>query len=83
MQSRADLIKKLVEHGLSQTDAESFADDSIRTDGFLDRRECPKCNGPLTRKLDPRQAGPTQAVGSWFNYRCPCGYMCDRVEGAN
>lgn len=42
---------------------------------------CPQCGKNIERKLDPRQAGPTEFGGIWFNYRCSaCGFFTDVAE---
>lgn len=44
---------------------------------------CPKCAQPLTRRVDPRQAGTGPQPGQvWINYRCAgrCGFAADRPE---
>ena len=63
----------------------SYVDEFVRgqreEDENLARLECPRCSGPVTRKLDDRQQGPHGFPGGeWYNYRCGCGYMMDRVE---
>jgi hypothetical protein len=60
--------------------SEAEVDQAIAEMRRLDAGRCPKCAGPISRKVDPRQAGPTSFHGTWFNYRCPCGYMSDRSE---
>lgn len=56
------------------------------TDAKIDVGICPQGSAApntrhvLTRSLDPRQAGPTQIAGKWFNYRCTCGWFADRCE---
>jgi hypothetical protein len=41
---------------------------------------CPNCKGTLERKLDARQAGPSEVVGQWYNCKCTnCGYTCDAI----
>lgn len=74
----AELLKK---RGMD--DEEIFADIErhIEEDKKLDARICPKCGGPLERKVDERMAGPGRADDQvWINYRCPCGFLLDRAE---
>lgn len=66
---------------MKDTDIDEYIRGMNRIDDSLNKQVCPTCSGPLTRKLDPRQAGPHKGEGLWFNYRCAqCKYMCDRVE---
>lgn len=81
--SRAEKIQKLIAHGLTPQQAEEFQDHSDRLDDQLNRRVCPTCGGALSRKLDGRQTGVRARGTVWFNYRCSCGYMCDRAEAEN
>jgi hypothetical protein len=46
----------------------------------LDGGVCPDCRKPIERRLDARQVGCDELPGVWFNYRCPCGFACDRKE---
>ena len=70
--------------GLGQSEIDSFVRDHNETAEHLDRGVCPMCkSGPIRRTLDPRQTGTTQSAGSWFNYRCPCGFMLDVKEEPN
>lgn len=42
--------------------------------------KCPDCAGDIVATEDPRQAGDYEGVGTWFNYRCACGYICGLVH---
>jgi len=55
-------------------------DEMRREHDSLDAQRCPKCGERLSKQLDRRQDGITSVAGSWYNYRCGCGYMCDRCE---
>lgn len=64
-------------------DAVERAIDEMKAEGAkIDAGICPSCGSKLTRTLDPRQAGPTELAGKWFNYRCTerCGWFADRCE---
>lgn len=76
-------IRELENPGFSPSEWEIFIEDTVREHASLDRRECPKCGGALSRSLDPRQAGPTSlGPGTlWFNYTCgSCPWFGDRKE---
>ena len=75
-----DYEKRLRDGGIPQDQCRRIIDDCIREDAFLDRQICPRCKGRLGRSEDPRQVGVSELAGTWFNYRCPCGYMVDRKE---
>jgi len=81
--SDARLREHLKAGGLSDAETEEYIEDARKLTECLDKRECPECKGKLSRKLDPRQAGPTSCAGSWFNYKCSCGYIVDRIEEPN
>lgn len=67
--------------GASDAGIEEMIDAMKRENAALDRRVCPKCRAVIDRRIDPRQAGPSELAGTWVNYRClACRYMTDRVE---
>ncbi len=72
------------ESGMSEAEVEEGLAKMVSDDAKLDRCECLKCGGKLTRTLDPRQDGDAFGHGEWFNYNCAaCGFHVDRAEGAN
>ena len=79
----------LLKGGASAIDVAREIRDMKFNDALIDGGFCPKCASPITRTKDPRQDGPTEIAGTWFNYRCtnpePCGWFTDRCEpvGAN
>jgi hypothetical protein len=67
--------------GLDPKEIEDAIAELQRESDCLDRGECPKCGGKVTRTLDPRQVGLSEVSGAWFNYRCGCGkLLVDRKE---
>ena len=72
--------QRLIQCGVSEEESNRIVDDNLEEASCIDNGICPKCKNLLTRKLDDRQAGPTSVSGKWFNYRCGCGFLCDRVE---
>jgi hypothetical protein len=77
-----DYREALLAGGAPADQVEGVIEDMKAEDATLDALICPKCSSPLTRTLDPRQAGPTEIAGKWFNYRCmsSCGWFTDRCE---
>lgn len=69
-----------IDGGLSPEAAREATDHLEREMDCLDRRVCPTCNAPIQRVFDQRQAGPKADDQAFFNYRCKCGFMCDRAE---
>lgn len=72
----------LLAGGVSEADADIAIADMKADDAKIDASVCPKCGSKLTRTEDPRQSGPTEFGGTWFNYRCTakCGWFGDRCE---
>jgi hypothetical protein len=76
----------LLAGGAHIAEVDRVIEDMKAEDAKIDVGICPKRdNSPnarhvLTRTLDPRQAGPTEIAGKWFNYRCACGWFADRCE---
>ena len=70
----------LIKAGVSEKEADRLIDAQLEEDRHIVNGDCPKCGNRLTRKLDACQAGPTSVSGKWFNYRCDCGFLLDRVE---
>ena len=69
--------------GVPEAHIVAFLSENRRVNACLDRGMCPECGAKVTRNEDPRQAGFTSVKGgNWHNYRCSCGYLIDRVEGA-
>lgn len=68
--------------GLPEKDVDAEVARMKEEDAKLASGFCPKCDGPITKTEDPRQAGPTQVAGKWFNYRCTqgCGWFGDKCE---
>lgn len=67
--------------GGSDEDIEHAIAEMRAVDASLQKGECPKCCSAVTKRLDPRQAGPSHHAGLWFNYRCPsCGFAVDFKE---
>lgn len=70
--------------GASEADIELAVADMKAMDEKIDAGICPRCGSKITRMEDPRQAGPTEVAGKWFNYRCgnprACGWFADRCE---
>ena len=65
---------------VSEKKALKIATDAEREADLLEAGKCPMCGGPISRKLDARQAGYCAYGGVWYNYRCTCGFMIDRSE---
>lgn len=84
MNRRIDLERfrtLLLNAGLTAEQAEHEVQALIVEERALDSRTCPDCGGKLSRTIDARQAGQTEATdAAWFKYRCECGYMLDRAE---
>lgn len=74
----------LLAGGVSEAQADRATEAQRRHHAALDAGRCPRCGGAMVRSEDSRQAGATEVKGGrWFKYRgCPCGYFCDRYEGA-
>ncbi len=69
--------------GVTDAEWEMFLKEIEVHDEALRKRICPNCEGALTKRLDPRQAGESQAPGLWYNYRCTkpgCGFAVDQRE---
>jgi hypothetical protein len=83
-EERAERYRRaLVDAGMSADQAAQVASDSLAVDKALEELRCPRCDAPLRRSLDGRQAGFTAREGSWVNYRCTlsaCRFAVDRVE---
>lgn len=74
----------LLDNGATPEGAERIIAEQLRQEAHVDNMICPGCGGKLTRRLDPRQAGPVIVDGGrWHNYRCPCGFAVDRHEVVN
>jgi len=86
MTVRVDKWDSFREYALAGGASEADVDDAIEemkaSEAKIDAGVCPSCDAQLTRTLDPRQAGPTEIAGKWFNYRCTrkCGWFADRCE---
>jgi hypothetical protein len=74
--------KGLLAGGLPVDQIESAIELMKVVDTKIEAGVCPQCDSKLTRTLDPRQDGPTEIAGKWFNYRCTrsCGWLEDRCE---
>ena len=72
----------LLEGGAPADEVEAVIADMKAEDAKIDAGICPRCGGFISKALDPRQAGPTEIAGKWFNYRCiaRCGWFVDRCE---
>ncbi len=69
--------------GLTDAEWQMFLNEMEAHDEALRKRTCPKCGSPLTKRLDPRQVGESEALGLWYNYRCTlrgCGFAVDQRE---
>ena len=77
-----DYKRALLEGGAPADKVEAVIADMKAEDAKITAGYCPNCGSPLTRVMDPRQAGSTQVAGKWFNYRCiaRCGWFADRCE---
>jgi hypothetical protein len=75
-----EYAKHLLSIGASQVEATEAAAHMREEDQSLGRRICPRCGAGIGRREDPRQVGVPELAGTWFNYRCRCGYMVDRKE---
>lgn len=71
---------QLIQSGVSAAEADRIVAEAVREDAALNKGFCPKCARRISRKIDPRQVGMAERPGTWFNYRCKCGYACDRKE---
>jgi len=75
--------KTLREHGVSEDEIEKAVAYQERIAKMCADLICMVCGGPMTRKLDPRQAGAPPGSRVFYNYRCPkrCeGSMVDNLE---
>jgi ribosomal protein L40E len=74
--------KALLDGGAPADQVEAVIADMKADDAKIEALICLKCGAPLVRTLDPRQDGPTEIAGKWFNYRCTakCGWFADRCE---
>ncbi len=74
----------LLAGGASETDIDREIALMKAEDEKIDALVCPSCGSRITRTQDPRQAGPTEIAGKWFNYRCTnhlvCAWFADRCE---
>jgi hypothetical protein len=70
-----------LESGMDPKEADALVAYQERLAACADRLECSECGGVLTKKVDPRQAGPSEIQGVWHNFRCTaCGHFFDRCE---
>lgn len=71
----------LASEGVPQEQIDAVCQEITFEKGELDAKRCPRCRKPIEGRRDPRQVGEGLEPGeAWFNYRCLCGYMCDRAE---
>jgi hypothetical protein len=74
--------RSLIAGGIPESEVDREIAIAKAEDAKIDACVCPRCGAKLTRVEDPRQAGPTELAGKWFNYRCTrrCGWFADRCE---
>jgi DNA-directed RNA polymerase subunit RPC12/RpoP len=76
-----NIVHKLVERGMTRRLAEQHAERMVSEEVMIEKRRCPRCSGPLIRRLSLR--GPSKApMGtSWYHYHCMrCGQQMQRAE---
>lgn len=68
--------------GVTDAEWKEFLQEIEKNEEALRKLVCPDCGSPLTKQLDPRQAGVSEAPGLWYNYRCTsqCGFLVDQKE---
>jgi DNA-directed RNA polymerase subunit RPC12/RpoP len=65
----------------SEPEARAIIQENVRDDRELAAGRCPRCSGPIDKKLDERQGGPSRVQGLWYRYRCGrCQFMVDQIE---
>lgn len=78
--NRRDIEARMRASNVPDDVIEQFMKDDEQLCNAINAGRCPNCDGPINRRVDPRQAGAEFIDGTWINYRCSCGYMMDRKE---
>jgi hypothetical protein len=67
--------------GATEEEIDRVISEMQAEDAKIAEGKCPACGVKITRTLDPRQSGPTEFAGKWFNYRCTsCRWFADKCE---